>query len=151
MEQYAEKLAQFFAEFGAGRKMVLSTAEAGKVSSRMMSVVQFSGCFWFQTDLTMRKYRQLAQNAHAALCTDNIQIEGICTELGHPMQNAEFCAAFQSCFKGSFDAYTRLENERLFRFQPQYIERWVYQDKLPYLEIFDLVNRAYSFAPYAGI
>ena len=151
MEQYAEKLSRFFAEFGAGRKMVLSTAEDGMVSSRMMSVVQFGGCFWFQTDCTMRKYRQLAQNAHAALCIDNIQIEGICTEQGHPMQNAQFCASFQSCFKGSFDAYTRLENERLFRLRPQYIERWVYQDRVPYIETFDLVKATYSFTPYIGI
>lgn len=151
MDIFTEKLEAFFAEFGVGRKMVLSTCESGKPSSRMMSVVRIGGDFFFQTDVTLRKYRQLTACPNAALCIDNIQIEGSCTELGRPRDNAAFCEAFRQCFKGSFDAYTSLENERLFVLRPSFIERWVYVGKTPFIEAFDLPAREYSFTEYKGV
>ncbi|WP_455529092.1 hypothetical protein [Ruminococcus sp.] len=67
MEKFSEKLEQFFKDFGKGRKMVLSTSENDRVSSRMMSVVQINGDFYFQTDTELRKYHQLSVNRNAAL------------------------------------------------------------------------------------
>ena len=55
MGTFQEKLSGFLSEFGRGRKMVLSTTENGRVSSRMMSVVRIGGEFYFQTELSMRK------------------------------------------------------------------------------------------------
>ena len=114
MNTFSDKFEAFLSDFGKGRKMVLSTSENDIVSSRMMSVVQIDGVFYFQTDITFRKYRQLSANPNVALCIDNIQIEGICEEIGQPLQNALFCERFEECFKGSYDAYTSLKNERLF-------------------------------------
>ena len=70
MDVFSEKMQSLLADFGKGRKMVLSTSAEGLVSSRMMSVVQLDGIFYFQTDMTMKKYRQIAQNHHVALCID---------------------------------------------------------------------------------
>ena len=151
MEQFSEKLRQFFADFGKCRKMVLSTSENDRVSSRMMSVIQINEEFYFQTDKELRKYHQLSVNSNAALCIDNIQIEGICEEKGHPLDNADFCALFRDCFRGSFDAYTALKNERLFVFRPLYIERWIYNDSVPFIEVFDINEQRYSFERYMGI
>ena len=151
MPDFNEKLDAFLSDFGKGRKIVLSTSEKGRVSSRMMSVVQIDGAFWFQTDKTMRKYHQLTVNRNAALCIENIQIEGICKEMGHPLANAVFCSIYQECFKGSFDAYSSLQNERLFVLKPLYIERWVYRDGVPYIEVFDPENCQYSCNRYSGI
>lgn len=147
---FDDRLKSFFAEFGKGRKMVLSTSENNRVSSRMMSVVQIDGDFYFQTDATMRKHHQISVNNYVALCIDNIQIEGKCTEIGHPLSNPRFCEVFQECFKGSYDAYSALENERLFVMTPLYIERWIYKDRIPYIETFDLVNEQYCFSEYSG-
>ena len=149
-ELFEKKLTGFFEEFGSGRTMVLSTAAGGRVSSRMMSVVLIDGGFFFQTDTQLRKYAQLTDNPRAALCIDNIQIEGECRELGHPLGNESFRRAFKERFKGSFDAYTSLGNERLFRLEPVYIERWVYRDGLPFIEVFDIESRTYSFTQYEG-
>ena len=151
MEQFSEKLMQFFTDFGKGRKMVLSTSENNKVSSRMMSVVQMNGEFYFQTDKELRKYHQLSVNRYAALCIDNIQIEGKCEKKGHPLDNSGFCALFRECFRGSFDAYTALKNERLFVLRPLYIERWIYNDSVPFIEVFDIKEQRYSFERYMGI
>ena len=58
MNEFYQKVDEFFSDFGKGRKMVLSTSENDKVSSRMMSVVQIGGELYFQTDRTMKKYNQ---------------------------------------------------------------------------------------------
>ena len=151
MEQYSQKLQEFLSDFGKGRKMVLSTSENDIVSSRMMSVVQINGEFYFQTDMKLRKYRQLSANSNAALCIDNIQIEGICEELGRPLDNPAFSAAFRDCFRGSFEAYTSLENERLFVLRLKFIERWIYNENVPYIETFDISSQSYGFERYTGI
>lgn len=150
MEDFSEKLKLFFNDLGKGRKMVLSTSENDRVSSRMMSVVQSDGRFYFQTDKELRKYHQLSANRNVALCIDNIQIEGICSELGHPLENSAFCSIFQECFKGSYDAYSALKNERLFAVEPLYIERWLYKEGGPYIEIFDIKEQRYSCERYTG-
>ena len=150
MNPFAEKYRAFLSEFGQGRTMVLSTAENDRVSSRMMSVVLINGCFCFQTDTELRKYHQLTVNPNVALCIDNIQIEGICSEKGRPLDDSGFCETFQKCFKGSFDEYSSLDNERLFYVRPLFIERWKYVDKIPYIEIFDIENERYSCERYMG-
>lgn len=151
MDRFSDKFKTFLLHFGKGRKMVLSTSENNRVSSRMMSVVQIDGIFYFQTDITMKKYHQIIANSNVALCIDNIQIEGICEEIGHPLKYPPFCNVFQECFKGSFDAYSSLKNERLFSVKPLYIERWVYQDGLPYIETFDMDTQQYKFVEYSGV
>ena len=146
MHTFSEKYKAFLSDFGKARKMVLSTSENDIVSSRMMSVIQMNGTFYFQTDCTFRKYRQLSGNRNVALCIDNIQIEGISEELGHPLDNADFCRQFEECFKGSFDAYTSLKNERLFAVKPVFIERWIYENGIPFIETFDVLKQDYSIS-----
>lgn len=145
-----EEYNKFLSEFGEGRKMVLSTSQGGRVSSRMMSIVLINGLFYFQTDMTMKKYGQLRENPNVALCIDNIQIEGKCEEIGHPLKNEAFCERFKECFKGSFDAYTALGNECLFAVKPTYIERWIYNDGVPYIESFDVEAQTYEINRYIG-
>ncbi len=151
MEIFKKKYEEFLSDFGKGRKMVLSTSENNIVSSRMMSVVQNEGFFYFQTDKTFRKYSQLINNHNGALCIDNIQIEGVCEEIGRPLQNEVFCSLFKECFKGSYDAYTALNNERLFVLKPKHIERWIYKEGVPYIETFDVSEQVYTIHKYHGI
>ena len=77
---FEEKFPEFWKEFGDHRLMVLSTSLDNIVTSRMMSVVAIDRNLYFQTDTQSGKYAQLMGNLHAALCIDNIQIRGICTE-----------------------------------------------------------------------
>lgn len=142
------ELKEFYKSFGKGRIMVLSTSDNNKVSSRMMSVVQIDGRFYFQTDINLRKYQQIINNKNVALCIDNIQIEGTCEEIGHPLDNKDFCDTFMECFKGSYDAYTSLKNERLFVVTPTFIEKWVYVDGVPFIETFNINADEYRFDKY---
>lgn len=138
----------FLETFGQGKTMVLSTSFQDKVTSRMMSIVLINGKFYFQTDQNFRKYKQLCSNPNVALCSDNIQIEGRCKEIGHPTIHTEFCKAYQSCFKGSYEAYTALEDERLFEIEPIYIQRWLYIEGKPFIEVFQVENQEYTLNEY---
>jgi hypothetical protein len=145
---YEESITRFWQECGTNRKMVLSASLNNIVTSRMMSVVVIDRCFYFQTDTLSRKYSQLTENPHAALCSDNVQIEGICRETGHPMDDPAFCEAYQKAFPGSFTRYTSLKNERLFRFEPSFIERWLYIDGDPFIETIDITSKKYTLRKY---
>lgn len=129
--------------------MVVSTSLHDRVTSRMLSVVLIDGKFYFQTDRTFRKYRQIKGNPRVALCIDNMQIEGQSEEIGVPMENAAFCKMYRECFKNSFERYSALENERLFAVMPTFIERWCYIDGAPYLETFVLENGVHTLTPYS--
>lgn len=137
-------------ELGRGKPMVLSTSADGHVTSRMMSIVCLDGMFYFQTDRTFRKYAQLMDNPRAALCADNVQIEGVCEEIGHPSQCAAFSEAYRTCFAGSYERYSNLTNERVFVLRPMAVQRWVYRGGEPFIEMFDAARRKYACCAYQG-
>lgn len=146
--EFTARYEAFLEEFGKGRKMVLSTSLHDHVTSRMMSIVQSGGVFYFQTDREMRKYAQLSGNLRVALCIDNIQIEGLCRQLGQPMENRDFCSLYEECFPGSFHRYSALEKECLFAVTPRRIERWLYLEGEPYVEEMDVERQAYIRRKY---
>lgn len=131
--------------------MVLSTSLNDIVTSRTMCIIVLDEKLYFQTDKTFRKYRQLKGNSNVSLCIDNIQIEGYCEEVGIPLESIGFSNAFKRHFGGSYTAYTSLKNERLFVVKPTFIERWLYIDSTPYIEIFDVANKRYSLSQYVGM
>lgn len=151
MYDFTAQWAQFWNDFGVGKKMVLSTSLNDHVTSRMMSVIQQKGVLYFQTDCTFQKYEQLIQNPNAALCIDNIQIEGICREIGHPLEHPDFSARYEEHFPGSFKQYSALTHERLFEVTPHRIKRWIYENGIPFVELFDAEKKIYRKDEYQGI
>lgn len=147
--EFAARYGAFLEELGKGRKMVLSTSLHDHVTSRMMSIVQSGGVFYFQTDMEMRKYAQLSGNPRVALCIDNIQIEGLCRQLGRPMENRDFCSLYEECFPGSFHRYSALERECLFAVTPRRIERWLYLEGEPFVEEMDVERQVYIRRAYS--
>ena len=151
MNHFENQYSAFLNEFGKGKAMVLSTSLKNKVTSRMMSVIQENGVFYFQTDKHFRKYDQLIKNENVALCIDNIQIEGIAKELGHPLENSAFCSLYKECFASSFERYSSLGNEVLFAVTPLHVERWIYKEGVPFLETFDITNKEYCIYEYKSV
>ena len=148
---FKDKYESLLKEFKRGKTMVLSSSLNDKVTSRMMSIVCIDGLFYFQTDKTFPKYIQLISNPNVALCSENIQITGSCTEIGHPLDNALFCDVYKACFSGSFIRYSSLKNERLFVVKPTQIERWIYLDSQPFIETYNLEKQEYMLMKYEGI
>lgn len=77
--------------------------------------------------------------------------EGKCIEIGHPIDNEGFCKAYSELFTASFNQYTKLKSERLFAVTPTFIEMWVYIDKVPYIEKFDVKNKKYTSTQYFSL
>ena len=130
--------------------MVLSTALSNKPSSRMMSVVRIGDVFCFQTDMRFRKYTCLVENPYCSLCIDNMQMEGVCMEKGHPFDNPDFMAVYEKSFPSSFSSYSSLKCERVFSFIPNFLELYSYWDGKPYIELFNIKRRLYRKMPYDG-
>lgn len=146
-EQETDRLFEALKEYG---NMVLSTSLHDRITSRMMSVVVKDQAFYFQTDRTFRKYAQLIQNPSAALCMDNIQVEGTCEEIGSPKDHEFFCEVFRMHFSSSYERYTHLEDERLFIVRPCYIQKWIYEEGKPMVERFDFDCKRYEKEAYHG-
>ena len=151
MSEFLNEYNDILSVFNKGKTMVLSSCEDNKVSSRMMSIVAIQGRLFFQTDCTFRKYEQLKGNSNVSLCIDNIQIEGKCEELGHPLDNEEFCKIYKTYFMDSYNNYSALKNERLFMVTPVFIEKWLYIEGVPYIEQYDIENGKYMREKYCGI
>lgn len=96
--EFIKEYLKLFEEIGEGKKMVLSTSSHEIVTSRMMSIIVLGNKFYFQTDKTLRKYQQLCENKNVALCLGNIQIQGICNEIGIPKDNIDFLNAYKKNF-----------------------------------------------------
>ncbi len=147
---FHEQAAALFEQLGDHRKMVLSTSADGRVTSRMMSILILSRAFYFQTDQSMRKFQQLQNNPNAALCFDNVQIEGTCTLLGRPLDHQDFLTRYRQAYSHSYSLYSGLANERLIRLTPDFIKRWIYIDGKPFEECFDFVAQTYCLKPYSS-
>ncbi len=145
---FEEKISEFYTEFGDSKIMVLSSAYNNKVSSRMMSIVLIDGKFYFQTDKKFRKYKQILSNSNIALCIDNIQLEGVCKEVGKPFDNVKFVEVFEKNYESSYKNYSNLSDEVLFEISPSYIQRWLYIDGKPFIEKFDLESKSYVIDKY---
>jgi uncharacterized pyridoxamine 5'-phosphate oxidase family protein len=149
-QEFDKKLKILFDRLGSSTKMVLATSLDDRVSARTMSFLIEKGRFYFQTDKTFRKYDQISRNGNVALCVDNVQVEGICMEIGSPADHADFCQKFEKAFPSSFKSYSKLKNERLFEVIPEFIQRWIYEDGMPNIERFDLQTGTYQKEAYNG-
>lgn len=148
MDTFDNKCEKLFGQLGKGKKMVLSTSLNDRITSRTMCVVIINKYFYFQTDRSFRKYEQLLKNPNGALCFENIQIEGICTEAGSPLSNLEFSNIYKEIFRNSYENYSFLEEERLFLMKPLYIQKWIYENGEPFIEKYCFKKSVYRKEKY---
>ena len=151
MDKYNQKINEIFNQLQDHGKLILATTDNNKVSARNMSFIIYKQCFYFQTDIAFRKYKDIQTNNHVALCIDNIQIEGLCKELCHPSEHEMFKTLFQKYSSSSFEAYTFLPSERLFVIEPTFIQRWNYVNNLAVIEQLDIEQKKYTEEPYPQI
>lgn len=132
-------------KLGSHAVMVLSTSCDDKVTSRPMSVVVCDGKFYFQTDKTFLKCRQLMKNPNASLCVNNYSITGVCRFIGKPLdeKNRFFLNLFKKYFYASYKLYSHTDNEVLIEFTPKVIYSWIYRFTKPYVEYWDFENKIY--------
>lgn len=143
---FEKSLKTVWKKLGSHAVMVLSTSCGGVVTSRQMSVVIINGKFYFQTDKTYLKYKQLAENPNASLCFKNYSVVGICKFIGKPLdeKNKFFSGLYKKYFYLSYKQYSHLANEVLVEFTPSLIYSWNYELSKPYMEYWNFTEESYE-------
>lgn len=146
-EQAKEEL---FEKLGDHQLMVLATGARDRITARTMSVVVMNGRLYFQTGNTLLKYEQIMENPQAAICFSNVSLEGACRVLGHPMEekNAFFTEKYRERFRGSFEAYSKMETEVLIEFTPKKAAVWDYDNGKPYRKFIDFERQTVQVEYY---
>lgn len=147
---------EVFGLLGGSRIMVLATSSENKVTARNMSCVIIDKKIYFQTDKTFIKHDQMLKNPNVALCSDNIQIEGTARIRKHPFaeENKEFIDTYKEKYRGSYDAYSHVENGVVVEIEPTFVTLWKYEDNQPLRDFLDIrQNKAHReiYAPAAPV
>lgn len=130
---------EIFELLGDKKIMVLATSSDNRVTARNMSCVIIDDKIYFQTDKTFLKYEQMLNNPNVALCTDNIQIEGVAKIKKHLFDEEN--KAFEKNYKSSYDNYSNLDNEIVVEVEPTLITLWKYEDGQPFREFLDISKK----------
>lgn len=145
---FNDKFNMFILGFPEHRSMVLSTSLNDDVTSRMMSIIKIGSKFYFQTDRNSRKACQIRANEKVSLCSDNTQIDGLCKCVGAVKENSVFCHLFSKHCRNAYNLYSYMENEFLYEITPTRIQRWLYENNQPFVEVMDCVNCLYEKKAY---
>lgn len=148
MNAFWKQAKELFEPLGSSAEMVLATSVEGRVSARTVSLILREGWFYFRTDKTHRKYAQMLQNPHVALCLGNFQLEGICRELTLSADRELFHQAYKEAFPRPFTTYIKEENERIFSIEPVWVQKWVFENGMPYTVVLDFNKEEVQKIPY---
>lgn len=99
--------------------MVLSTSLKDKVTSRSVCYVHDGDKVYILTGKRSAKCKQLQENAHVALCVNNLQITGTASVIGAPMEGDRYAAV----------------NELFRRKHAFYFERFAHFKAAVYIEV----------------
>ncbi len=109
-----------YKEIGQDKIMALATRNGDGVAARTVNVYTYNGCFYFVTETSSNKYKQIAQNNHVALSVDAIQITGYATSLEHPCDesNSEIAHFIEEKLPQQFTRYSDIPIMRLIKVAP---------------------------------
>ncbi|MGN0634019.1 MAG: pyridoxamine 5'-phosphate oxidase family protein [Oscillospiraceae bacterium] len=130
-------------KIGTHGVMTLSTCADNRVTSRSMSVVVIDGKFYCQTNENYLKYKQISKNPNVALCFDNFSVEGVCRNIGKPLEHDFFISAMKASFANAVERWSALPSECVLEITPKLIYSWVYEDNKPFMEYWDLDSMTY--------
>ena len=142
-KDYEKQISVLWKKIGSHGVMTISTCSHSRVTSRPMSVVVIDGRFYFQTDESYLKYRQLTDNPHVALSVKNYSVEGIARDIGKPSKNAGFMSAMTTHFPSAVSRWSALPSERVIEVSPTLIRSWIYENDVPFTEHFDFTKQIY--------
>jgi len=144
--EFKNEISILFNKLGIAKKMVLATCAETRTTARMMSCIFYEDNIYFQTDKNFLKYKQIILNPNIALCIDNIQIEGVASDVGHPLDkiNEYFAIQFKINYPIAYKKYIALPDECLIKVIPTFITLWEYDNGKPYRIFFDFSKKEVS-------
>jgi general stress protein 26 len=113
---YEELEQDFIKEFaklgskGEYERAVLATSAGDYVTARKMRFIADGMTLYCYTIRNNRKYRQIQENPNVAVVVGYIQVEGVASIEGHPLEekNAGFIKVFQETQPEFFERYKRV-------------------------------------------
>ncbi len=104
----------------------LATAAGDHVTVRTVNTVNVGMKIYFSTDTRLTKFAQISANPKVALCRENVQIEGLARDLGHPLtpKNKYFCDLFRRQHPTFFDLYAAVPTQTVVEINPTLITVW---------------------------
>jgi len=127
-------------------EITVATCYSDKVTARTVYCISDNLYLYFVTSSAYNKYKQLTKNPNIALAINNIQIEGIVENLGHPLEehNNFFLGL---CNKNEFylkylNSYLKYKNTILFKVNPKLITLYKGKGFYNYLNLEQ--NKAYK-------
>lgn len=146
---YEDKIKKLFEKIGENVLLPLATNDGeGNVSVRTVSAIIINQKIYFQTDVKMKKAKDIASNHCVAVCIEGIQMQGECVEIGRVSDNPFFEELYMHYYPGAYEKYSNLEDERVFEITPKYIKCWSYIENKPVYEIYDVDKCLYEIKPY---
>ncbi|MGE5605524.1 MAG: pyridoxamine 5'-phosphate oxidase family protein [Bacteroidota bacterium] len=124
------------------KKMVLATCSENRVTARTISIINDGLLIYFQTDQDFIKYRQIKANPNVALSIGNMQLEGVATPIGHPLENSFFIDNYRKHHQSAFRLYSHLKDNVIIEVKPRLITFWKYdQDHKPYRDFLNITQQ----------
>ncbi|MFX1256225.1 MAG: pyridoxamine 5'-phosphate oxidase family protein [Promethearchaeota archaeon] len=112
--------------FRKNKSFVLATSANDKVSARTMDCINIGLKIMFETDRRSGKFKQMEKNPNVALCTKNVQIEGVAKIRKHPLDesNKKFIELYKKNHLYAYQLYSHLKNSVVIRVEPKLITLW---------------------------
>jgi general stress protein 26 len=123
--------------------LVLATCTDEHVTARAISHINIGLDIFFQTDKKFLKVKQINQNPRVALCISNLQIEGIAEFQGYPSDedNIRFCELYKQKHPNSFEMYSGIKDEVIFKVRPSLITLWKYVTGKPCRDYLNITEK----------
>lgn len=143
---FYKRFSSVWKQLGESSLFVLATVNGTVPSARMMSGIICSEQIYFQSDSLMDKASEIRQNNAVAVCIEDIQIKGVCSECGHPLAkgNEWFAKTFRETYPKAFKKYTHIESEMLYKISPKIIKIWSEIEGIPCIEKLDVEKHMYD-------
>ena len=128
------------------KEVVISTSYKDQVTSRTVYCYLDNDYLHFITSKAYTKYRQISRNPNVALCSGNMQIEGIAEIMGHPKE-CEINIDDENTMN-YVNHYGRIKNTVLIRVRPTKVILYKGQGYYQYLHLAE--EKAFSKGSVRG-
>lgn len=147
---YEDMKQEMIKEIQKHQFVVLATSEGESVTARSMLLISNGLKIFFMTNPNYRKYNQIMANPNVAIAAGNLQIEGVASLKGHPLdeENAEYIKAFKDTQPDFYERSTRVNfkrpDVRVIEVVPKRIALYTSGDMVsgaePYIDILNTVK-----------
>ena len=138
---YEELKQEILKELLTKRTGVLATSDGEDVTAREVLIFSDELTIYCFTSPNSRKYKQMAVNPRVSIATGSLQIDGIASLRGHPLdeENARFIEIHKEqnpeYFKISESVHFKKPDSKVIQITPKRIGKWVRGGQIDILNI----------------